>query len=258
MFKSTVCLALHKCIQTGFLKIHVSCLWIYVISHVGPSGPWPSGEPLSIRLAGHHEYLILCGNFCTKFFHFCHAYRHYWLLPLYTFFKWLWPWQGFTRSAQNKTCWLLFYQALQLIRMKSNVAISNSSWTFWYQFWLRLNEWKEITAAQIIAKNFKIGMDSNIQWIRFKLNLMIDSTELYTLILVWVTLALIQGHKLRESKKFFTRGITEFSVYLDEIWYAVKTWWYDKQNAHFFLAKQYPREKTHFMQIHYKQNFNIA
>ena len=62
----------HLLSQSCVFLVHMSIMWIYVMSCV-----WPA-------------ILMLCWtwhtNFVTIFFHTCRAYRHHWLLPYYTTF----------------------------------------------------------------------------------------------------------------------------------------------------------------------------
>ena len=69
----------------------------------------------------------------------------------------------------------------------------------------------------------------------FKLGMIVDSIELYILILVSVTLTLIQGHSDAWSKTFYTSYITKFSTDLDGIWYTFETCCSVKLHAYLIL-----------------------
>ena len=71
--------------------IHMSNMWIYVISHVCPSG-WQNIRLIIVWLAGHLArqklyHWTLCSVVSSKFFLTYHAYRHHSLLPFYTIFS---------------------------------------------------------------------------------------------------------------------------------------------------------------------------
>ena len=105
----------------------------------------------------------------------------------------------------------------------------NSSWISWYYFWVRVLETREITAVFLTAsKTFNVGMHSDIYksiWVR--LDVMIDTIELYMLILVVVTLTSIQGRRN--------------TVDLDGSWCTVETFWYDEPHTHFISSIQFSR-----------------
>ena len=63
--------------------------------------------------------------------------------------------------------------------------------------------------------------------------MMIDTIELYILILVEVTLSLIGGHKAQESKTFCVNYFTKFHMNLDVIWCAVEDYWWVEPHTHF-------------------------
>ena len=64
-----------------------------------------------------------------------------------------------------------------------------------------INETREITAVLMtVSKNF--GMHSHVyESIWFKVGMMIDTIELYILILTLLILTLIQGHRSTKKKK---------------------------------------------------------
>ena len=72
---------------------------------------------------------------------------------------------------------------------------------------------------------------------------MIDITELYIFILVYVTLTLIQGHGMQESKNFCANYLLKLSMDLDEIWRAVETCWFGKCVTFFISGNRYSRER---------------
>ena len=59
-------------------------------------------------------------------------------------------------------------------------------------------------------KNFSIGMHLNIyESIWFKLSMMIGTIDLYILILVFLTLTFIQGHRSARKQKFLGNYLTK-------------------------------------------------
>ena len=50
--------------------------------------------------------------------------------------------------------------------------------------------------------------------------------------------------QLCESKNFCSNYLTNFSINLDGIWYAVETCWADESHSHFILLDQYSRETS--------------
>ena len=69
----------------------------------------------------------------------------------------------------------------------------------------------------------------------FKLGMMADTTVLYILILVYLSLALIQGHcvRVRESKNFWAYCLTNFLISLNGIWDTIETHRRDEPHARF-------------------------
>ena len=93
---------------------------------------------------------------------------------------------GATRSGWNMMwCW------------------SNWSWTYWYHIWVRFNKTREIAVILLTAlQTFNVGMHSNVyEWIWFRLGMMIDTVQLYIMILVLLTLTLIQSHRSARKQK---------------------------------------------------------
>ena len=70
------------------------------------------------------------------------------------------------------------------------------------------------------TKKISVGLCLDINKKTFsKLGLMIDITEFYRLIPVWITLTFIQGHRYGKAKSLII-FLASFSINLDEIWYA--------------------------------------
>ena len=73
----------------------------------------------------------------------------------------------------------------------------------------------------------------------FKLNKMIDTarcTDRYILILVFLTVTLIQGHRDSRRENFSANYLPKLSVDLDGIWHAVEACWSDKSHTQFILS----------------------
>ena len=54
------------------------------------------------------------------------------------------------------------------------------------------------------------------------------------LILVWVFLTLIPGHRVQESKIFCANYVTRFSIDLNKIWFVIETCWPDGPHTLFY------------------------
>ena len=72
-----------------------------------------------------------------------------------------------------------------------------------------------------------------------KLDLIIDTTELYILILVFWTLTLIQGHGDARKQKVLSNYFLKLSVDVIGIWHAVETCWFDEFHTNFMWPNQY-------------------
>ena len=90
---------------------------------------------------------------------------------------------------------------------------------------------------QDFAKKEEIGVglysDVYIQ-ISFKLSMMTETTKLYILLSVWMTLTLIQGHSYGKSK-------SNFSIDLYEIQYVATTCRFVGAHVKSILRKKYSR-----------------
>ena len=98
---------------THVFLIHMSIIWIYVMSCVHPSS-WPAVLQSKKFHIGYYMQIV------QPNFHTCHAYRHHWLLPFYTVFTDL----DFTRGHKLSTWsgWNLMWWW------------STSIWTSWEYF----------------------------------------------------------------------------------------------------------------------------
>ena len=147
---------------------------------------------------GHYMQTVLPVLFCT-----CHACRHHWLLPFDTMFIDLDLALGHRVSTEQNL--LASLSCTQFIWSGWNLMWwwSDSSWIPWDYFWARFIETRDIAAVlQIALKNFTVGMHLNVyEWIWFRLGLMIDTIVLYVWILVWLTLTLIEGHRIVRKQK---------------------------------------------------------
>ena len=98
-----------------WLLIHMSNIWIYVISHVC-SASQPAILGSKKFNVGHYMQ-----TFRPNFFHTCHAYRNHWLLPCDTTFSDLnfgWGSQGHCKA--QPVCFI-FSHTFQMVRMKSGL-----------------------------------------------------------------------------------------------------------------------------------------
>ena len=108
---------------------------------------------------------------------------------------------------------------------------SNSSCTFWYCFWVRFKETREITAVLLTtSKNFGVGTHLGIyESIWFKHGMMIDAIVLFSLIQFWLTLTLIQSHRsVKTQENIWANILIKVLISLDGIWYTVEALWCDK------------------------------
>ena len=193
-----------QCVAPALL-IHMSMIWINVMSCVGLASGWrPSCMARNLTLD------ITCKLF-NQFFHTCHAYKHHWLQPFYSPFTNLdIAWRSkdqckenlmasFSRTLFNWSGWNFIW------------CWSKSSWTSWYYFWATFKGTREITAVLwTVSKTFQVGMLSDVyEWIWLQLGVMIDTVVLYMLILVWLTLTLIQYHRGVIKQKFLHQLISQ-------------------------------------------------
>ena len=112
---------------------------------------------------------------------------------------------------------------------------SNSSWTSWYFFWMRvflcccccccLHQGSNCCFTDCIKKPYNWHALRSLWTNWFKLGVMMVTTKSNILILVWVTLTLIQGHRIKERKNICASYHTKFSIGLGGVWYAVETCW---------------------------------
>ena len=137
-----------------FFLIHMSDIRIYVIGCVCLASQLAilRGKNLNIR----HEPQ----TFDPNCFHSCSVYTHCWLLTFYTTFSDLdlgWGSQGQFRA---KPFWLHFLKTLL-----NWSGWRNSSRTFWYYFWVRFSETREVTA--ILWTLSKLLVCWSLCWIGF-------------------------------------------------------------------------------------------
>ena len=108
------------CFFFFFLMIHMSNIWIYVISYACMVG-W---LVLSVCLAWQKlKHWILLTKFSTNFFHTCNACMHFWLLPFYTTLSDLdlgWEQQG---KHKAKPVCSIFLHTVQVNGMKSGMMM---------------------------------------------------------------------------------------------------------------------------------------
>ena len=163
------------CSFSWFLLIHMSNVWIYVMSGVCPS------VRLVQQKLSHWKLLV---NFSTNFFHTCDAYRHHWLTPFYTSLLTLTlPGVRKVSTQQN----LLASFLAHLSTDWDEISYGNEAFLVEHpDSTLRFNEMREITPVLLTAPtNFDVGMLSDIfELIWFKCDVIIDSIKLYTMIIV--------------------------------------------------------------------------
>ena len=80
--------------------------------------------------------------------------------------------------------------------------------------------------------------------IKFKLGMMTDSAGLHILILVYVTVTSIKGHRdAKKQKNFCTKYLPYLRMDLHETWHIIETCWSDEFHAHLTLSDQYSRKR---------------
>ena len=219
-----------QCVAPALL-IHMSMIWINVMSCVGLASGWrPSCMARNLTLD------ITCKLF-NQFFHTCHAYKHHWLQPFYSPFTNLdIAWRSkdqckenlmasFSRTLFNWSGWNFIW------------CWSKSSWTSWYYFWATFKGTREITAVLwTVSKTFKVGMLSDVyEWIwfatwcddRYCCALHVD-TSLTDLDLDSIS----QG--CDKAKISAPINLTKFSIDLNGRWFADETCLCDETLTHLF------------------------
>ena len=218
----TVNIAIYLCFL--FFLIHMSLIWIYVMSCAHPSGRPAVLQEKTLVLDTLHA------NYLAWVFHTCYAYRYHWLLPLYIFFPDLdltWGSQG---QHETKPIGFIFSHTFPLVRMKFDVVMKQFNLTFSDCFWVRFRETRRITAVLLTAsKNFQAGMHLNMyesNWFKFG---MIDIIVLYIiLILVWFAWVFVQGQKAQTS--VISQSFQSIWMKVDVSMYPM-VWW---TNFHLF------------------------
>ena len=127
-----------------FFIIHMSDVWIYVMSLFGQPVGWPSCVAKTLSLE------IIC-KVSTKFVHTCHAYRHLWLRPFYITFTdcgFGWGSQG---QCKAEPLDFISSHTFQLMGWNLIWCWSNLSWTSWDYIWVIFIKTREITAVLLTA-----------------------------------------------------------------------------------------------------------
>ena len=95
-----------------------------------------------------------------------------------------------------------------------------------------------------VKQNFNIGLHSDIyRPVSFKLSMMVETTKLYILIYVWLTMTFIQGHDCTRNQKLWC-PFSKLSINLDEIQCFATTCWLVEAHAWLIMHKSYARERT--------------
>ena len=85
--------------------------------------------------------------------------------------------------------------------------------------WDLMNKRNNCCFTDCIRKFFYTDMHMDVyESIWLTLGMMIDTTELYSLIPVWMALMFTLGHRNAWSKKFYTNHLTKFSIDLNWMW----------------------------------------
>ena len=103
-----------------------------------------------------------------------------------------------------------------------------SSWTSWFCFWVRcIESWEHIFAVLLsVSNNFNVGMHLDIyDPIWFKLDTLINISELYILIIISVTWPWFRVTVMRESKNSYAIYCTKSRMDFDGMWYAIRICW---------------------------------
>ena len=77
--------------------------------------------------------------------------------------------------------------------------------------------------------------------------MVIDTVELYILIIVYLTMNLIQGHRSARKPKTAVPVISQFLIDVDGIWCTVETCWCNKFHTHLITSILYSKESILLM-----------
>ena len=105
-------------------------------------------------------------------------------------FKWPWHWLEVKRSTDSKPVGVFYLCALlNWPEWHLMLCWSSSSWMPWHHFRVGCLYGRHLAAVLLIVlKNINVGLHSDIKepvW--FSLGMMIDTSELYILIQVWIS-----------------------------------------------------------------------
>ena len=138
--------------------------------------------------------------------------------------------RGHNVNGKQKPLGFVFLYTFHPDVLKVVWCWTSSSSAFWFFSWMRVCRSREIAAVLLTSsKTIIIGMHSNIyEPNHSKLGSMIDSTELYILKLVQVTLTLIQGHRDVRKQKLLGllshKALNGFRRRLMRCW-DLLVWW---------------------------------
>ena len=88
-----------------------------------------------------------------------------------------------------------------------------------------------------------------------------NTIVLHILIPIWLTLTLVQGHGVRESKNFCANYLSKFLIDLNWIWYTIETCWCDEPHIHSMLSIEHSSETYLYYKLYdviKKRNFNVG
>ena len=157
-------------------------MWIFVVSHVCLAC-WPTCVAKAFSI-GHYA------NFSTNFVQMCHACRQHWSLYQYMFIPLSVTDFGRGSEIEHEQNLLTSFSHIHFNWSRWNFikCQSNSSSSYWFCFWVIIIESREISAVLLtVWKICNIVMHLDVyELIWFKLDMVIDSSQLYILILVKV------------------------------------------------------------------------
>ena len=166
-------------------------LWLaFSLASHSCSHPICKARPLILDIMPDFFNRILC--------HTCDAYKHCWLLPFYTIFTDLN--QGSQGKHKAKPVGFIFPHTFHMIKMRYDLAMTQFKLNILRQllteiYGIKGNNCCFTDCIKQKTKKLRWHAFENYEPMWFKLGLEIDTTELYILILVYVTLILIQGHR---------------------------------------------------------------
>ena len=190
---------------------------------------WTSWDHIWLRVIERRE-ITDCFTDCVKWIKHWHAFRHLWINLIQ-----IWYNDRYCCTPQFNTSLV----DLDFDWRPQECETANIS----YSFCLVHSAFK--AEALLMWFCFK---QKNQHWLLYrpislKLCLMIETTELYILISIWMILIFVEGHSWKKRKPLVSIFPTILGNDLDEIQYVATTCWFVEAHAKVMLHKYYSRER---------------